>query len=88
MNDNEALGLDPIAVTFPPTRNRPILIEIPKPEGYKEGEVYTNTLMDPYYDACELEEALTKQEQGHNFTWEMNTAKFCAQISHIERCYC
>lgn len=87
MNDNEALGLDPIAVTFPSANNRPILTEIPKPEGYKEGEVYTNTLMDPYYESCELEEALTKQDIGYA-TREMDTAKFCVQISHIERCYC
>ena len=34
------------------------MTEIAKPEGHKDGEQYTNTVMVPYYDPEELEAAL------------------------------
>ena len=75
-------------MTFPLTKGRLVMTEIAKPDGYKEGEMYTNKVMAPYYDPEELEAALANKELGPYATWSMETAKFCLYAVHIERCFC
>jgi hypothetical protein len=41
--------------------------------------------MEPYYDICELEAELTKQEPGHHLSWKLKATKLFLQITHIER---
>ena len=88
MHDNEALGLDPVAVTYLPTKGRAVLMTIDKPESYKAGEPFTSTIMDAYYDLDEIEGALSKQDYGDDLNWDLETARYCAQASYLERCYC
>ena len=62
--------------------------EIPIPSGYKPGEQYTNTPMQPYYDPEELEAALDKTEDGDLGELSLETAKYCLQAYLVELCYC
>jgi hypothetical protein len=62
MNADEYFNIDKVEVTFPLTKGRQVMTEIAKPEGHKDGEPYTNTVMVPYYDPEELEAALAKKE--------------------------
>ena len=78
MHDNEALALDPLVVNYPLTKERVVVIDIEKPELYKPREPFTNTLMVPYYDLKELEDALVNEERGEHQDWNIETARFCA----------
>jgi hypothetical protein len=71
MHDNEALALDPLVVTHPLTKGREVVIDIEKPDLYKPREPFTNTLMVPYYDLKELEDALVNEERGDHRDWNI-----------------
>ena len=88
MNADEYFNIDKVEVTFPLTKGRQVMVEIPKPDGCKDGEPYTNTVLDPYYDSEELEAALANKELGPFSEWSLETARFCLHAYYIEKCFC
>jgi hypothetical protein len=88
LNDSSALALDPVTPTYPPVEGRPVLVEIETKEFHKAGDPYTNTHMEPYYLADELEAAFTKLNATDPVESMEDVARFCAQITHLEKCYC
>jgi hypothetical protein len=75
-------------VTYPLTKGRQVVKEIPIPRGYKPGEPYTNTPLRPYYDPEELEAALANTGQGDLSELSLESAKYCLHAFIIEICYC
>jgi len=88
MNADEYFNIDKVEVTFPLTKGRQVMVEIPKPDGHKENEPYTNTVLKPYYDPEELEAALANKDRGPFSDWSFETAKFCLHAFYIEKCFC
>jgi hypothetical protein len=88
MNADEYFNIDKVEVTFPLTKGRQVMVEIPKPDGHKENEPYTNTVLKPYYDPEELEAALANKDRGPFSDWSFETAKFCLHAYYIEKCFC
>ena len=75
-------------MTYPLTKGRLVVKDIPIPRGYKPGEPYTNTPLRPYYDPEELEAALTNAGEGDLSELSLETAKYCLQAYLVEICYC
>ena len=75
-------------MTYPLTKGRLVVKDIPIPRGYKPGEPYTNTPLRPYYDPEELEAALTNAGEGDLSELSLETARYCLQAYFVEICYC
>ena len=75
-------------MTYPLTKGRQVVKEIPIPRGHKPGEPYTNTPLRPYYDPEELEAALINAGEGEPSELSLETAKYCLQAYFVEICYC
>ncbi len=48
---------------------------------------YVDTLMPQLYDSSHIEASLTEEGAEDTPIDEMRLAKFCLQLSHLERCY-
>ena len=83
-NDNEALALDPLELTYVPSA---------VPEEFKpqitssKGHSYLNTTMGSYYLDGDIEEALTGREANKTITSRRPLARVSLMMSHMERCY-